>query len=450
MDYAEAIRFLYGLEHGSVKLGLERIARAVEMREHPERRYATLHVAGTNGKGSTCVFLASILEAAGFRTGLLTSPHLLDYCERIRIGGAMIPRQTVAALATELEPLIRELHLSYFEATTLLAFEAFAQAGVTAAVIEVGMGGRLDATNLVRPEIAVITGIGLDHTKSLGSSLEAIAAEKAGIMKPRTPVLLGDCEGGVRSVFEGRGRELRAPVCALADRVLLDEAIPAPGGTRYRWRRRVGGRQRDAGASGERVIALCGEHQVRNALLAEEAARILAERGFPISDRAISRGLAAARWPGRFQTMTDETGATSVVFDVAHNPQGCAALVDTYRRWLGEQAEPALIVGMLGDKDHAQFLSCLRAISSELYLIPLESPRAGPLARLAQAGREAGFTPQACAGFAEAWDAAARRPARPVLVTGSFLTVEIGMRHLGLAAVASLFPRAAEPARGER
>jgi dihydrofolate synthase/folylpolyglutamate synthase len=415
MDYAEAIRFLYGLEHGSVKLGLERIARAVEMREHPERRYATLHVAGTNGKGSTCVFLASILEAAGFRTGLLTSPHLLDYCERIRIGGAMIPRQTVAA-----------------------------------AVIEVGMGGRLDATNLVRPEIAVITGIGLDHTKSLGSSLEAIAAEKAGIMKPRTPVLLGDCEGGVRSVFEGRGRELRAPVCALADRVLLDEAIPAPGGTRYRWRRRVGGRQRDAGASGERVIALCGEHQVRNALLAEEAARILAERGFPISDRAISRGLAAARWPGRFQTMTDETGATSVVFDVAHNPQGCAALVDTYRRWLGEQAEPALIVGMLGDKDHAQFLSCLRAISSELYLIPLESPRAGPLARLAQAGREAGFTPQACAGFAEAWDAAARRPARPVLVTGSFLTVEIGMRHLGLAAVASLFPRAAEPARGER
>ncbi len=432
MNYADAIGFLYGLEHGSVKLGLERIEAAVDRLGHPERRYVTVHVAGTNGKGSTAAFLASILEAAGYRTGLLTSPHLLEYGERMRIAGRMLPKRRVAALTTRLRPLILETRLSYFEATTALAFEAFAREGVEAAVIEVGMGGRLDATNVISPALTVVTGIELDHTKSLGRTRSRIAAEKAGIMKPKAPMLIAPCTAAVREVFQRRGQALGAPVHVLEDRASVEMVEPHLDGTRFRFKRPGSGEQC------ERSIGLRGEHQARNALLAEEASRLLSERGLRIPEDARARGLATARWPGRFQVAPAGNGRGAVILDVAHNPSGCATVVDTYRRWMSGWGQPVLLVGMLGDKDHAAFFRRLRRISDRLYLIPLESSRACPVAELADQARVSEFEPRVFSDVSEAWDQALAG-GRPVLVTGSFHTVEAVMKRLGMRPEADLF-----------
>lgn len=452
MEYGAAIRFLYDLEHGAIKLGLERIERAVVARGHPQRRYLTVHVAGTNGKGSTCALIAGILEAAGYRTGLLTSPHLCDFRERIRLAGRLIPRWRVAEMTTELAPLIRECELSYFEATTLLAYEAFAREEVDVAVVEVGMGGRLDATNTVSPALTVVTGIGLDHTKSLGATLPAIAGEKAGIMKSGVPLLLGECRSEVREVFLARGAVLGAAVVGIEERASLTGIEPAGGGTRYA-RRSVGGRR-----EAQRWIRLCGSHQARNALLAEEAARLLAGGrlldGRPISlgDPAFRAGLAATHWPGRFEFAESPASGVPAILDVAHNPQGAETLVETYARWGPAGDPPTLIVGMLGDKEHAAYFRVLHDLAEQLLLIPLDSPRAGPIDRLADAARSVGFAPQVCAGMPEAWTAA-RRAGQAVVMTGSFLTVDAAMRVLGAAARESLFavtPPETAPAGEER
>jgi dihydrofolate synthase/folylpolyglutamate synthase len=431
MNYAEAIDFLYNLEHGSIKLGLERIEAAIAALDHPERRYLTVHVAGTNGKGTTATFLAAILEAAGHRTGLLTSPHLLAFGERIRIAGRMLPDEEIAALTAELRPLILELELSYFEATTALAFEAFARAGVTAAVLEVGMGGRLDATNVIAPALTIVTGIDLDHTKSLGGTRELIAREKAGIMKAGTPMLVAAVAPGVRAVFERRGREVGAPVVALGERASLTRVEPDGWGTRFELRR-------GDGREARRAIGLCGVHQARNGLLADVGAQLLAEAGVRIPDGAVARGLRAARWPGRFQVLPGDGGRPLVVLDVAHNPGGAETVVGTYRAWLASAPPPALLVGMLADKDHAAFFRALAPLSDELHLMPLDDKRAGPVVDLAAAARLAGFAPRVHADAPRAW-AAAAGAGRPVIVCGSFRTVEAIMLLLGLGPEPELF-----------
>jgi len=455
MTYLEAIRFLYGLEHGAVKLGLERIEAAVSARGHPERRYACVHVAGTNGKGSTCALLDAILSAAGYRTGLLTSPHLLDFRERIRISGALAGRDEIASGVARLRPLIERLRLSFFEATTLLAFEIFAHRGVEAAVIEVGMGGRLDATNVVRPALTIVTGIDFDHTQALGRSRSAIAGEKAGIVKAGVPLLIGPCPAPVRAVFAARTAEAGSELVRRERRAAAGEIVPAARGTRYRrismdegqgageglerrsderQRARPGGKEKAAGEP--RFIRLRGDHQVANALLAEEAAVILAGRGFAIPPEARALGLSRACWPGRFQVVK-RAGVPLTVLDVAHNPQGGGTLVEAWKRWLPAAGTPLLVVGMLGDKDRRRFLERLRPLSGRLCLIPLDSPRAGRMEALIAAAREAGFRPRACADIGSAF-ALAR--GAPVLVTGSFHTVEAGMRHLGMRSEARIFP----------
>jgi dihydrofolate synthase/folylpolyglutamate synthase len=433
MDYAAATRYLYGLEHGSVKLGLERIRAAVEARGHPELRYATVHVAGTNGKGSTCALLASILEAAGHRTGLLSSPHLMEFGERVRVGGEMLSRREIVAHVVRLRPLIARLRLSFFEATTLLAFEAFARRGVEIAVIEVGMGGRLDATNVVRPALTVVTGIDLDHTQSLGRTRERIAAEKAGILKPGVPLLLGPVRRSVERVFRRHAARLDAPVIRLEDRVRLADAAPRPDGSRVAWRR-------SDRASGAYRIGLRGEHQAVNALLADEAARMLRDLGWRVAPGARRRGLARGRWPGRFQVHA-APGRAPVVFDVAHNPQGAAAVARTWRRWLPGARSPAVVLGMLGDKDHAAFLRRLRPLSRRVHVIPLDSPRAGSPQAIVAAARRLGMQARRHAGIAEALRAAGAA-SDATLVTGSFLTVEAAMRHMGLVAERRLFDAA--------
>ncbi len=437
MKYAEAVEFLYNLEHGSVTLGLERIAAASCALGHPELRYPTVHVAGTNGKGTTATFLAAALEAAGYRSGLLTSPHLLAYGERIRIAGRLLPEETIAALTTELRPLILELHLSYFEATTALAFEAFARAGVTAAVIEVGMGGRLDATNIVAPLLTVVTGIDLDHTKALGGTRELIAREKAGIMKSGVPLLLAEVEPAVRAVFEARGHEIGAPVVALADRARLTRVAPEGWGTRFEFVRHDRTR-------GSCRIGLCGEHQARNGLLAATGAGLLAEAGLEVAAEAVARALPAARWPGRFQILPGSGDHPLAILDVAHNPAGAETVARTYATWLPAAPRPALLVGMLGDKDQEGFFSALKPLADELHLLPLDDKRAGPVGDLADAARRAGFAPRVHADAGAAWQSASAA-GRPVVVCGSFRTVEAVMLLLGMGPEPNLFGDVREP-----
>jgi len=431
MDYAGALEFLYNLEHGSIKLGLERIEAAVASLNHPERRYATIHVAGTNGKGSTSAFLAAIFEAAGYRTGLLTSPHLLEYGERLRISGKMVSPQKIIEITNKLKPMILAEKLSYFEATTALAFEAFAEGGVEVAVIEVGMGGRLDATNVIKPALTVITGIEIDHTKSLGATRELIAAEKAGIMKPQTPAIVGSCTDSVRAVFEKASANLEAPLSGLTDLVSLSDLEPATNGTAYRFTR--GGPAKHH----ERFIRLCGRHQVHNAMLAEEGARLLSGNGLDVPEAAVIAGLSRAVWPGRFDTRSVQ-GGPDLIFDVAHNASGGDTVAQTYRHWRPNDQEPSLVVGMLGDKDHASFLRSLREISKRIFLIPLDSPRAGDLDHLVEVVRDMGFEHTVCRDFGEAWQQAAAI-GKPVLVTGSFRTVEAGMNYIGIGPTPDLF-----------
>ncbi|MCK4304792.1 MAG: hypothetical protein KAY24_11195, partial [Candidatus Eisenbacteria sp.] len=371
-------------------------------------------------------------------------------------------RDCIAQLATDLRTIIQETQLSFFEATTALAFEAFAQGGVEVAVIEVGMGGRLDATNVVAPALTVVTGIELDHTKSLGTTREQIAAEKAGIMKPSTPLLMAPSAAGVEEVFRRRGASLRAPVYKLEERALLEAVEPRPQGTWFRFHRPAGRSHHTSGRGGghplprgmigaacghrvpaarERNIRLLGAHQARNALLAEEAARLLASVGLTITERARVGGLVRARWPGRFQVLPSSVGRPVCILDVAHNPSGCETVVTTYRHWMnGDVAPtlPTLIVGMLGDKDHRSFFRILRGISDRVYLIPLRSTRAGPVEDLAQSAHLGGFEPKSFTSMRGALTAALQLGA-PVLITGSFLTVEAAMDQLGLDAESDLF-----------
>lgn len=438
MDYAATLDFLYNLEHGSVKLGLSRIAAAAKTLGHPERRYRTIHVAGTNGKGSTSAFLASIFSAAGYRTGLLTSPHLLDYGERFRIDGLMLPEAEIVTLTEALRPVILAEKLSYFEATTIIACEAFARAQVEVAVFEVGLGGRLDATNILRPDLSVITSIDLDHTNALGTTRELIAAEKAGIIKPGTPLIIGPCDDGVRDVFSRRAALLSAPIHAVTDLTAIESITPAASGTSYRFKRLANE------TSNNRSLRLSGDHQVANAVLAEEGARLMAatspvlDRQRPVDDAACRNGLRRVCWPGRFHHFPATVERPELIFDVAHNAAGGFVVAKTYAHWRGERSEPTLIVGMLGDKDHLRFLASLREISASVILIPLESPRFGGMEQLAAAAERAGFTPVIAADFAAAWQQVRRHEA-PVLITGSFKTVEAAMNHLGIGPLSNLF-----------
>lgn len=342
----EPASYLDGLQPLAMRFGLERMERALAALGHPERRYPVLHVAGTNGKGSTCAMAAAALAAAGHRVGLYTSPHLSRFNERIAVDGAPIGD---AALAARIEEVRRacpwhdagpeEERLTYFEFATLLGLLEFAARQVAAAVVEVGLGGRWDATNAVAaPAVTAVARIGLDHTQLLGDTVEQVAREKAGIFKAGVPAVVhGDQPPGVLEVLRAEAARRGAPLTL--------------AGT---W---------------EGPVGLRGPHQRANAGLAAAALRSLEGRGLPIGEPAIARGIAGATWPGRLE----ELGG--VLLDGAHNPQGAAALAAALGAMHpGRPVE--LVFGVLADKDHAGMLAALRPAIRRLHAIPPRSPRA--------------------------------------------------------------------------
>jgi dihydrofolate synthase/folylpolyglutamate synthase len=366
--YPEALRWLYGLESRGIKLGLDRIAEAAEIRGHPERALRYVHVAGTNGKGSVSAMLESVLRAAGYRTGQFASPHLQRYVERVRIDGRPISEREAAKRIEELRADTRLPPLSFFEYTTLLAFEAFRDACCDIVVLEVGLGGRLDSTNIVTPEASVITNISLEHQRILGDTLAKIAREKAGVLKPGVPCIVGARGTSVRRAISARASALHSPLRWIDhdfESEWHDRSLSV----------RVGDRQ----WTGLR-LGLRGNYQGDNAACALATLVELGECGFDVSNEHIRTGLKRAKWPGRLEW---HGGHPAFLFDAAHNATGC----ETLARYLDEREFPGRVVllfGAMRDKDHRRMLAAFDGrVDRRIYTAP-EIDRSEPPGRLAK------------------------------------------------------------------
>jgi dihydrofolate synthase/folylpolyglutamate synthase len=384
VNYDEALAWLYGTQRFGIKLGLENVDRLLRQLNLPREGQRIIHVAGTNGKGSVCAMIDSISRAANYRTGLFTSPHLVTFRERIRVEGELIGRDEVAGGLNDLREAMRQWdpHPTFFEITTALALQHFKKTECELVVLETGLGGRLDATNAIIPVVSVLTPIGYDHEKWLGHTLEAIAGEKAGIIKPRVPVVSAEQEEAAAEIIRRRATECEAPLEFVTSRLT---------------------------ASIE--VNLAGSHQRDNAALALAALRA---GGIAVSNDAVSRGLATIEWPARFQRWDDRT-----IVDGAHNPAGAQVLAQTWReQFPNERAN--VILAVLQEKDAAGICKALAPIAARFIVPSIRSERALPPQDLISV-LSAITPPRQCftaPSFPVALESARAAPER-ILITGS-------------------------------
>jgi len=381
-SYTEAIRWLYSTQAAGIKLGLENVRRLLDALGNPHRQLACIHVAGTNGKGSVSAMLDSVGRAAGLRTGLYTSPHLVRFNERIQVSGQPITDDEVlAGLSVIREAIARSgCTPTFFEITTALGFLHFFTQRVDLAIMETGLGGRLDATNLITPLVSVITSIDLDHQKILGDFRAKIAREKAGIIKPGVPVASIAQSADVREVIDEVAASLSAPVTYTTEPIT------------------------------DLQIGLAGSHQRLNAAVARDA---LAVARLGISSDAVKTGLKSVFWPGRFQALDDR-----LTIDGAHNLAASQRLVQTWRECC-PGVSPTIVFGGLQDKDLDEMLSALAPIAARFFLVPVKNPRAEDPANIRLPSGIAGVV---FPGMQEAVEAA-KKLAEPILVTGSLFLV---------------------------
>jgi dihydrofolate synthase/folylpolyglutamate synthase len=405
MTYPEAIQFLYGLRLFGAKFGLENTHQLASLAGNPQNQLRFIHVAGTNGKGSTCAMLESIYRAAGLRVGLFTSPHLVSFRERIQVNRELISDTEVVQLVTEMQPRLATFpvayHPTFFEVITVMALSHFARQKCDLVIWETGLGGRLDATNIVTPLVSVITNIGLDHQQWLGSTLAEIAAEKAGIIKPGVPVITATEETEALAIFEATARERNS----------LLRKITARGTSRVTRN------------------ALAGEHQRLNAALALATVKLL-QPLIPLTDAQIQTGLASVNWPGRFQIIQRHAGKT-LVLDGAHNLAGVEAL-DAALKSHFPNTKPTLILGMLVDKDWQSMCVRLASLAARVVTVPVSSDRSAAAADLSAVCRER--LPQAtevCASLSDAFSRTENDSL--VVVAGSLYLVGEALELLGLS-----------------
>jgi dihydrofolate synthase/folylpolyglutamate synthase len=399
VNYREALAWLYGLQRFGIKLGLENIQRLLTALSLPDTKWRVIHVAGTNGKGSVCAMIDSILRAQRYRAGLFTSPHLVTFRERIRVNGEMISEQAAADTLTAIRDLVREWdpHPTFFEIVTALALKYFSDAKAKIVILETGLGGRLDATNAIRSDVSVITPIDLDHQKWLGQTLSEIAGEKAGIIKPEVPVISAAQHPDAEQVIRARAAQCEAPL----------QFVTEP--------------------YDETPIALRGVHQKQNAAIAIAALQSAgidppSPNGSPartsgatgIDNAAIARGLSSVEWPARFQPWDKRT-----IIDGAHNPAAARVLVETWREMFGDE-RATLILAILSDKDLRGICETLAPISDYVFLPRIRSERASDPRELARI--LSSITPSLphsiTPSIAEAMDSARARSNR-ILLTGS-------------------------------
>jgi dihydrofolate synthase/folylpolyglutamate synthase len=410
MNYPDSVRFLYALgnEMKTAKLGLERIQQILAALGHPETAYRVIHVAGTNGKGSTCAMIDAGLQAAGVRTGLFTSPHLVEPTERIQISGIPVSEadftRAFNAVHQAAESLDLDCHPSYFETVAAMAFLLFREKRVHTAVVEVGLGGRLDATNVVHPALTVITPIDFDHEAYLGNTIESIAGEKAGILKPGVPAVFAKQRPEAAAVLDARAAELGIPVRRSADAAIHVLDLNARGS-----RFTIGG---IGGSESEIVCPLAGEHQIDNAVTAALALDALG---------VSPEGIAEARWPGRLEHVSPNP---DVILDGAHNPAGARALARYLERFYQDRKR-WIIYGAMRDKSIEEIAGILFPLGDELIFTAPDSPRAlRPEALVELAGEFSGrcrSAPNIVAALALAQSEASADDV--ILITGSLFLV---------------------------
>jgi len=419
-SYRESLDYLYSLQLFGIKLGLQNIRELLARLGNPQQRLRIIHIAGTNGKGSTAAALANIFEAAGIPAGLYSSPHLHNFTERVRVRTRQISETEVVALTRELRPHAQDLQTTFFEFTTALALLHFQRSGLGWVILEVGLGGRLDATNAVDPELCLLTPIAKDHSTYLGHSLAEIAAEKAGIIKPGVPVISARQDPEALAVLQQRAAEQQAPL-------LL-------AGTDYHWQEED--ERFSFSAAGVELVDICprlrGKHQQQNLALALAAAVQLRSSGLALPDTALRTGVERTRWPGRLEWL-----AENVLLDGAHNQAGAQVLAD----FLAQQGlgKAHLLVGMKADKQAAQMLALLLPHAARVYATRPPVDAAIDPAELVRQAEAAGVP---AAGFENLQAALAaalqtRKPGELLLVAGSLFLVA-GIRELLLNETSSL------------
>ncbi len=414
MTYTAAVDFLYALHMHGIKLGLDTVKSLLDRIGRPHHSYPTFHIGGTNGKGSTAAMVASMFQAAGYRVGLYTSPHLVDFRERIRIDGDLITRDAVVDWTERLHTAMGQtLDPTFFEFTTAMAFGYFAQMDVDVAVIEVGMGGRFDATNVVTPLVSVITNVTLDHEAHLGRTIPAIAFEKAGIIKPHVPVVVGNVNSDAWNVIE--------------------QAAVHHGGPTYRWGRAfhtAGDPLTGFDYAGltvtytNLVCPLAGRHQLENAGCALALGELASQRGFLLSEAAVHSGLRRVSWEGRLELI--ERGP-DLVLDGGHNPAAGTVVAEYLSRYRAQHpaARIIVVVGFMRDKDRTGFFNAILPVVNDVVMTHVQMARAATLEEIQETleGWPGMVHSAPTAGEAVAM---ARRIAEPqdlICVTGSLMLV---------------------------
>ena len=410
MTFSEAIEFLYSLQLFGTKLGLENTFKLAALTGNPQNQLQFVHVAGTNGKGSTCAMLESIYRAAGLKVGLFTSPHLASFGERIQVNRESISRADVARLVEEMKALVAQFptneHPTFFEVVTVMALKYFVEQKCELAIWEAGLGGRLDATNIVTPLASVITNIQWDHQAWLGDTLAKIAAEKAGIIKPGVPVITAvDERESFRVLFEA-ARKGSSPFWLIT---WTQTEYPPLAGLN---------------------LPLLGEHQRLNAAVATYTVKALAKK-IPVSPEDIKTGLAGVRWAGRLQ-LAEYAGGQKFLLDGAHNIGGAEALRTALRTYFSAE-QPTLILGILQDKDCREICEILAPLARRIVPTPVNSKRTAAVQELAQACKAA--NPKAEIAEVGSLEEALKKTEKDkfVVIAGSLYLIGEAMELLGLS-----------------
>jgi dihydrofolate synthase/folylpolyglutamate synthase len=421
MDYRQSIAYLFSLQRFGIKLGLSNITTLLKHLGNPHQSLRCIHIAGTNGKGSTAAFLQSILKHSGYRAGLFTSPHLVSFTERIRINDREIQRGRVARLVHKIRALCRQNSLetiTFFEFVTALALAYFAEEEADPVVVEVGMGGRLDATNILQPMVSIITSISLEHQIYLGTTLQRIAKEKAGIIKRCTPLIAGVRQPSVIAVMREKCRQMKATLF-LAGKDVSGRKT-GPGMFDYKgFDRTLTGL----------LPGLIGDHQIRNATLALGAAELLCRNGFNITEQGMRTGIQEARWPGRMEIVRR---TPAVVLDGAHNPEAWQAIKKTLNKYFTYK-KLFMVIGVMQDKDIARMIEILTPGAHTVIFCKPKMERAAPQETIAQhSSRSAAKNTVWIDDTVEALHAALKRASADdlVCVTGSLFTVGEAREYL--------------------
>lgn len=363
MTYDEALKYIHSVSNFFCKPGLERVSELCDRIGNPQKGLKFIHVTGTNGKGSVCSMLSSILMAEGYKVGLYTSPYVREFNERMRINGKNIPNEYLAKLTEEIKASADKMADSptEFELITAIAFEYFRREGCDIVVLEVGMGGRLDATNIIEsPLLSIITGISVDHTAFLGDTIEQIAGEKAGIIKPDCPVLFGGENKPAEEIIVAEADKKQSKLYK-TDYSSLSVRNMTLEGTTFDYKNR-----------NELKITLLGEYQPRNAAVVLDAVDILRMGGLKIDEKSVKTGLANAKWHARFEIIKNDP---MIIFDGAHNLQGIEAAVKSIKQYFADK-KVIVVSGVLRDKDYQKISDSITEVASTVYTITPSNPRA--------------------------------------------------------------------------